>query len=139
MESEHEWVEHTGELELSLGAPSPEGLFAAGAAALAELLAEHEAEADRSDAAKLALAVSVSAPDQVTLLAEWLSELAYHAESSGLVPERIDRLELAGTSLEATVAARKGTPPHLVKAVTYHRLAMWSEAGRWRARVVFDV
>jgi len=26
-----------------------------------------------------------------------------------------------------------------VKAVTYHGLRIWQEAGQWRARLVFDV
>ena len=83
--------------------------------------------------------VAASAPDRATLLAEWLSELAYLAETEGFVPEAASRLELAGNSLEATVAGRLASPPHLIKAVTYHRLGMWEESGAWRARIIFDV
>jgi SHS2 domain-containing protein len=136
------WVDHTGELELGLEAGSPEELFGEALTALGELLAEHEpgeGEPRAEEGEEVALEVSVSAPDRATLLAEWLSELAFHAESAGLVPLRVESLGLSERSLEATVAARRGRPPHLVKAVTYHRLAMWKKAESWRARVVLDV
>jgi SHS2 domain-containing protein len=140
----HSWVDHTGELELSLAASSREELFGEALAALGELLAAHEpddgAGADRApDGEEIELEITVSAPDHATLLAEWLSELAFHAESAELVPLRVERFELADGSLEATVVARCGRPPPLVKAVTYHRLGMWNEEGAWRARVVIDV
>jgi SHS2 domain-containing protein len=83
--------------------------------------------------------VNASAPDSATLLVEWLSELAYLAESRGFVPDRVERLELSGQSLDATVVGHQASLPHLVKAVTYHRLGMWEENETWRARVIFDV
>jgi SHS2 domain-containing protein len=48
-------------------------------------------------------------------------------------------MELTGNALEAEVVGRRTSPPHLVKAVTYHRLGMWKEDETWRARVIFDV
>jgi SHS2 domain-containing protein len=140
----HSWIDHTGELELSLAAGSREELFGGALAALGELLAEHEpddgAGGDRAPGGEeIELEIAVSAPDHATLLAEWLSELAFHAETAELVPLRVERVELADASLEATVVARRGRPPPLVKAVTYHRLGMWNEEGTWRARVIIDV
>jgi len=41
--------------------------------------------------------------------------------------------------IEANVRARVADPPHLVKAVTYHRLAFEAHGERWRARAVLDV
>jgi SHS2 domain-containing protein len=142
--SMYSWVDHTGELELSLEGASREELFAEAMAALGELLAEHEADRGGEDdhatgAEEVELEIAASAPDDATLLAEWLSELAFSAESGALIPLRIERLDLAERSLEARVVARRGRPPHLVKAVTYHRLGMWEEERAWRARVVFDV
>jgi SHS2 domain-containing protein len=140
----HSWVDHTGELELSLEGSSREELFAEALKAFGELLAEHEPD-EGTDAHRppsgeeIEREIAVSAPDQATLLAEWLSELSFHAERAGLVPLRVGRLELADRSLDATVVARRGRPPHLVKAVTYHRLGMWADEKTWRARVVLDV
>jgi SHS2 domain-containing protein len=131
----HRWVEHTGELELELESAGEDEVFSDALAALGELLSERT-EATGEPATHRVRATGV---DRATLLAEWLNELVYLAESRDFVPEAVERLELAGDSLEATVVGRRGSPPHLIKAVTYHRLGMWEEDGGWRARVVLDV
>ncbi len=83
--------------------------------------------------------IYLTAPDRAVLLADWLSELAYLAESERFVARRLERVERDGDSLSATVTGRFGDPPHLVKAVTYHRLEFARHDGGWRARVVLDV
>ena len=134
----YRWVDHTAELELELEAATAHGVFEEALAALGELLAERAGKEETGD--ELArYGVSASAPDRGALLAEWLSELAYLAESEGFIPTRAERLELTDDALEATVVGRRASPPHLVKAVTYHRLAIWEEDETWRARVIFDV
>jgi SHS2 domain-containing protein len=132
-------VDHAAELELEIEAASEPGVFEEALVALGGLLAERTGE-ERGEHAQLGRhEVKASAPDRATLLAEWLNELAYLAESEGFVPHRIERLELAGNVLDAAVVGRHASPPHLVKAVTYHRLGMWEEDQTWRARVIFDV
>jgi hypothetical protein len=49
------------------------------------------------------------------LLVDWLNELVFLAEVEGFVPESVERLEL-GDGLQATLAAVRGRPRHLVKA-----------------------
>ena len=129
----YRWAEHTGELELSIEAKSAAGAFEDALAALGELLGEDGGGEPASRQ------VSASAPDRPTLLAEWLSELAYLAESEGFVPVHTARLELGPQAIEATVEGRLGRPPHLVKAVTYHRLTLDVRDGVWRGTVVIDV
>ena len=128
------WVEHTAELGLELGAPDRPGLYAEGFAAMAELLGEG-AEPGGEPASEV---VQVEASDAATLLADWLAELAFLAETRGLVPERLEELEVAEAELRAVVHGRIAHPDHLVKAVTYHGLTL-SGPGPWRATVVFDV
>jgi SHS2 domain-containing protein len=112
----YRWVEHTGELELPVEAQSPAGVFAEALAAFAELVGDGPpGEPARRE-------IELEAADQATLLAEWLSELVYLAETQGLVPERVVGFDLAGTRMRAMVEGRLGQPPHLVKAVTYHGL-----------------
>src|SRR5512138_1137241 len=113
----HRWVEHTGELELELSAHSEEAIFADALEALRELLEESE-DGEPTDRRRL----SVCAPERALLLAEWLGELIYRAETEGFVPRRVAALDLAPDRLEATVEGRAGRPAHLVKAVTYHEL-----------------
>ena len=132
----YRWVDHTAELELQLEAATEEGIFAEALAALGELLGERSSGAPGDPARH---EVSASAPDRPTLLAEWLSELVFLAETEQLIAERVDALDLSGDQLDATVSGTRASPPHLVKAVTYHRLEMHEHDETWRARVVLDV
>jgi SHS2 domain-containing protein len=132
----YRWVDHTAELELHVEAATEREVFREALAALGELLGERT---ERDTAQPARHQVHASAPDGATLLAEWLAELAFLAESQGFVPERVDELELSGDQLAATVSGRRADPPHLVKAVTYHRLELRENDRGWRARVVLDV
>jgi SHS2 domain-containing protein len=131
----YRWREHTGELELELEADTPEGLFEEALAALAELLSDGPGD----DAAEVSRDIDVTARDRAALLVEWIDELALRAELDALVPQRAERLALSGGSLHATVRFRAGSPPHLVKAATYHRLTFERHGSRWHATVVLDV
>jgi SHS2 domain-containing protein len=131
----YRWVEHTGELELEIDASTERGVFEDGFEAMRELLAS-----DRTDGSP-ARQVALAARDRATLLADWLAELAFLAESEGLVPERLGSLELDAerARLTATVEGSRGEPPHLVKGATYHRLSFEPTDGGWHATVVLDV
>ena len=131
------WVDHTAELELRIEAASEGAVFEEALAALGELLSEHS-DPDVSGE-PVSFAVWASAPDRATLLAEWLSELVYLVETEGFVPRRAQRLDLGEDWLDAEVSGSRAAPPHLVKAVTYHRLTMEQQGGTWRAAVVLDV
>ena len=61
------------------------------------------------------------------------------AETESFVPEHVVALELERDSVHAVVDGRRDTPPHLVKAVTYHRLFFERAGDVWRANVVLDV
>ena len=129
----YRWVDHTAEIELRVEAETEDGVFADSLVAIAELTAgELAGVAVRRE-------LSLSAVDRATLLAEWLEELVYLSESEGFVAERLVSLELGERDLRATVEGRQGMPRYLVKAVTYHGLALERADGGWRARVVLDV
>lgn len=129
----YRFADHIGEIEIELEAASEPELFAEGLAAMRELLE------DAPEGERLRRAVAVEARDRATLLADWLGELAFLAETEGLVPERVAELELEDRALRAVVEGRRGSPAHLVKAATYHRLALERTGDRLRARVVLDV
>jgi SHS2 domain-containing protein len=129
----YRWVEHTAELELALEGPTEAAVFAAALAALAELLGEGAA------GEPVELELSLSARDGAALLASWLDELVYRAETEDLIPEAAERLTIEGGALRARVRARRGRPRHLVKGVTYHRLSLAPAQGGYRATVVLDV
>lgn len=131
----YRFVPHTAELELELESETAEGVFQDALHAFAELLGTADGE-------ELERQVSVDATDRALLLAGWLDELLFLAETEGLVPERAE-LELEDSRLRADVHGRRGAPRPLVKAVTLHRLDLRRRNGeggpRWTGRVVLDV
>jgi protein archease len=129
----YRWVDHTSEVELEIEAAGEGEVFADAARALAELLGVDTGEA--IDERRL----EASATDRPALLAAWIEELAFLAESEGFVTTRVVELELSGDGLRATVAGVVDEPPPLVKAVTYHRLAFERSGEGYFARVVLDV
>jgi len=126
------WGDHVGELELAIMARSREAVFAEGARALGELLGDGDGDAE-------VRAVAVEGRELPALLAGWLEELVFLAETEGFVPAAVRSLELGDGGVQAVVAGRRGSPPHLVKAVTYHRLAFEPDGEGWYARAVLDV
>jgi len=128
----YRWVDHTAEVELAIEAATEEEVFAEALAGLAELL---DVEGEGLERRRIA----VGAPDRPALLAAWLDELVFAAESEGFVPVALESLELSARGVTATVAGRLGDPPPLVKAVTYHRLAFEPCTSGYRATVVLDV
>ena len=133
----YRWIDHTSEVEVAIEAPTEAAVLEEALAALAELLTGPDG--GESGGEQVSFQVAVDAPDRPALLAEWLSELAYLAEREGLVPERASGLNVADGHAEAAVTGRRGRPPHLVKAVTYHRLAFEPADGGYVARAILDV
>jgi SHS2 domain-containing protein len=129
----YHWVEHTSEAELEIEGESAADVLAEATTAFGDLLSD----APRFD--EVEVRVRASADDFPALLAEWLGELAYLAETEGFIAERAVRLDLADTTVEALIAGHRSEPQSLVKGVTYHRLEMAPRAGLWRARAVLDI
>jgi SHS2 domain-containing protein len=128
----YRWVDHTAEVELEIQAAGEREVLEEAARALAELLGE-EGSGDESRS------VAVEAEDRPALLAGWIEELAFLAESEGFVATDVVDMQLAPGGLRATVAGIVGEPPPLVKAVTYHRLAFEPHGDGYLARVILDV
>lgn len=125
------FVEHTAELELELEAESAVGVLEEARRAFEELVGTGDGEA-------VELPVTLEASDLPALLAAWLDELVFVAETEGVVAESAD-LQLQGPRLTGSLRGRRGEPRPLVKAVTFHRLRFRPESGVWRGRVVLDV
>jgi SHS2 domain-containing protein len=130
------WSEHVGEIEMRLDAEDEAGVLRAAVDALAELLGDEE----RAGAGPIERReVCAEGADRPALLAAWLEELNYLAESERLIPLDVADLRLEPERVRADVRFRRGEPPHLVKAVTYHRLVFEASDGRWVASAVLDV
>jgi SHS2 domain-containing protein len=129
----YSWIDHTAELELAIEAPTAEEVVAEAAAALAELLGGGRGMPAGTRT------IAVEAGDRAALLAAFVEELVYLAESESLIPRAVDAVELGEHRLQAQVELEHGDPPHLVKAVTYHRLAFEPHGAGYRATAVLDV
>ena len=129
----YRWVEHTGELELEIVAATEAAVFGDALLAFAELVS------DRDPGEPVSLDLVVAGRDRARLLVEWLNELVFHAETEGLVPAGVERIELGDHELSATIRGVRGTPRPLVKGATHHRLAFAPAERGFRATVVLDV
>lgn len=130
----YRWIDHTAEVELRIEAASPEAVLREALEAVVDMLGEPA----RSEPVVREM-VELEASDRAALLAAWIEELAFIAETRGLIGERLEELEVEGSRLRATVEARPGDARHLVKAVTYHGLRFERSGDRWEASVVLDV
>ena len=129
----YRWVDHTAEVELEIEASSEREVLEAALRALAELLGVEESAGPEQRS------LDLTATDRPTMLASWIEELAFLAESEGFVATHIVEFDLLPGALHATVAGVLGEPPPLVKAVTYHRLAFEPSGAGYVARVILDV
>jgi SHS2 domain-containing protein len=131
----YRFVDHTSELELELEAPSRGGVFEDAVLALGELLAGDAGQEGAVRTRELA----ARAGDDPALLAAWLAEIVFVAETEGLVPRGVERLEVDTSDVRGVVSFAEGTPRHLVKGVTYHDLELVRDGSTWRGRAVLDV
>jgi protein archease len=129
----YRWVEHTAELQMEIEAKTEEAVFTDALHALAELLADDVA------GEQVWREVAVDGHERAVLLVGWVDELVFLAETEDLVPEAVGRVELSDSGLVATVRCHRGSPRHLVKGATYHRLAFEHFGRGFRATVVLDV
>jgi SHS2 domain-containing protein len=129
----YRWVDHTAEVELEIEASSEREVLEAALHALAELLGTD------AGAGPEQRTLTLSADDRPALLATWIEELAFLAESEGFVATAVVEVNLGPSDLTATVAGVLDEPPPLVKAVTYHRLAFEPSSAGYVARVILDV
>ncbi len=136
----YRWAEHASELQLELDSASETDVFLDALAAVAELLGgDEDDEPGEVGVATVEHAISLQAPDRARLLAAWLEELAFLAETEGFVPVSATGVRLGDADLKATVHGRVASPRNLIKAATYHRLRFETVDGRWHARAILDV
>jgi SHS2 domain-containing protein len=134
----YRWVDHTAEMELEIEAAGEREVLEDAVWALAELLGVDGSEPSDADAGTTRNVVA-GAPDRPALLAAWIEELAFLAESEGFVATRVLDLEIGDGGVRAVVAGVLGAPPPLIKAVTYHRLEFAPRGDGYGARVILDV
>ena len=139
---EVEELGHTSEIGLRAYAPSLADLFRCLAGAMIGLTgveAEQEEEL-------VFFEVELTAGDLESLLVDWLNEVLYLHEVSGIVPDDVEVDEISPRSIQATIRGRRSRqlPELQIKAVTYHQLWIGQEneqqdKAQWKAEVFFDI
>jgi SHS2 domain-containing protein len=131
-----EEVEHTADKALRIFGADLTELFLSAAAGLTHLMA-----ADVSDiSTEIEKTIELDAIDAESLLVEWLSELAYWAESEMLVFKKFKIQQATATHLQAKIFGGKTSMlEEHIKAVTYHNLKIVKTAKGLEATIVFDV
>jgi SHS2 domain-containing protein len=131
-----EEVEHTADRALKIYGSDLRQLLVNAAHGMNSLMLKAPAAASTAVEKK----VSLEASDAEGLLVEWLSELAFWAETELLVFSGFELHEVCPTRLEATLyGSRVDQLEKHIKAVTYHNLEIVRTAAGLSAVVVFDV
>ncbi len=138
MEKDFEIIDHTADVGIIAYGADISQAFANAARALFSLITELDnvAEALHRD-------IEVTAPDQESLLVEWLNELIYLFDVEHILFKRFDITQLNNTKLKARnygekVDRSKHKLKTGVKATTYHMLKVDRGDG-CRIQVLFDI
>lgn len=135
-ESGFEEVEHTADWALRIWGRDLQQLYLNAARGLCYLLAPDAEPA----AQEIETEINIDALDAESLLVNWLTELAYWAETDGIVFHTILIDEATPTHLHALVRGlHVAELQKHVKAVTYHNLQIVSTDQGLETTVVFDV
>jgi len=131
-----EEIEHTADRALRIYGRNLQELLLNAASGLNSLMGA----VDDIDSVQEKKSVEIEAMDAESLLVEWLSELAYWAESEMLVFSKFDLKIVSPTHLKAMAyGSRVNQMEKQIKAVTYHNLEIVKTDKGLAAAVVFDV
>ncbi len=138
MERDFEIVDHTADVGIIAYGASMNQAFANAAKALFSLIAELDNVEE-----VLHRDIELLAPDQESLLVDWLNELIYLFDTENIIFKRFDITELNDTQLKARSYGEKvDSLKHIlkigVKAATYHMLKVDKTDG-CKVQVLFDI
>ncbi len=138
MEKEFEIINHTADVGIIAYGADMNEAFANAAKALFSLITELDdvEEVMHRD-------IELTAPDQESLLVEWLNELIYLFDAENMLFKRFDVTQLSQTQLKARSYGHKvDSSKHKlktgVKAATYHMLKIDKSNGG-KVQVLFDI
>ncbi len=132
-------LEHTADVGFEAFGATREEVFANAARALFYLIVELETIDPREE-----VRVQVTGPDPASVLVNWLSEILFLHDAEGWLFREFEIQSLQDDSLRAIARGEKFQRPRhqaklLVKAITYHQLALGKTPRGWRAQVYVDI
>ena len=134
-------IDHTADMAFEVEGPDFEGLLRVATAAVADVLL-----GDRGEPLDDERAVSVEGEDREDVLVAWLNEVVVRFEDEAFLGREAHFEALSETRARGTLKGRvvdfEAEPPdRVIKAVTYHDLAVvpGGDGEPWRATVVLDL
>ena len=136
MGKDFELIEHTADVGIVAYGTNVKEAFANAARGMFSIITELDeiAEAEYRD-------IELTAPDQESLLVEWLNELIYLFDTENILFKRFDITQLSNTQLKARAYGEKVSKHKLktgIKAATYHMLKVERNNG-CRVQALFDI
>jgi SHS2 domain-containing protein len=132
-------LEHTADIGFEAYGSTREEVFANAARALMHMVVDLDRIVSRND-----VSIRVQGSDPASLLVNWLSEVLYLHDAEGWLFREFEMQSLDDHSLVAVARGEKlDRGRHqiklLVKAITYHQLALEQTRHGWRAQVYVDI
>ena len=129
---------HTADIKIRAGAPTLVGLFAEACMALMQVMYGSDRKCGGA-----VREIDLDAPDIESLLMDFLSEVLYVSEVSGLVFARA-AVSISGRHLHASLAGEPFDPARHntgtgVKGISYSGLLLRHDANGYMLEIVFDV
>jgi len=138
MEKDFEIIDHTADVGIIAYGTDIRQAFANAARAMFSLITELD-EVEEI----IYRDIELTAPDQESLIVEWLNELIYLFDTENIIFKRFDITRLNSTQLKARSYGEKvNSSKHKlktgIKAATYHMLRI-SKGDGCRIQVLFDI
>jgi len=138
MEKDFEIVKHTADVGIIAYGTDIRQAFANAARAMFSLITELDEVEE-----VIYRDIELTAPDQESLIVEWLNELIYLFDTENIIFKRFDITQLNSTQLKARSYGEKvNSSKHKlktgIKAATYHMLRI-SKGDGYRIQVLFDI
>jgi len=132
-------LEHTADVGFEAFGATREEVFANAARALINLIVDLDTINPREE-----VTLHIHGPDAESVLVNWLSELLYLQDAEGWLFRDFEIQSLHDDSLSALARGEKFQSSRhqvklLVKAITYHQLALEKTSQGWRAQVYVDI
>ena len=132
-------LEHTADVGFEAFGSTREEVFTNAARALVDIIVDLD-----SIQAVGEVSLQIEGPDPESLLVNWLSEILFLHDAEGWLFRDFEVRSLQDNSLSALARGEKYERSRhqtklLVKAITYHQLALEKTPGGWRAQVYVDI
>lgn len=132
-------LEHTADIGFEAFGASRQEVFRNAGRALTDIVVNLASIAPRQT-----VPLEVTSADSASLLVDWLSEILYLYDAEDWLLADFEMRRLDDRSLSALARGEKFDPKRhqvklLVKAITYHQLALEPTPEGWRAQVYVDI